>query len=69
MVLESLKHLAAKYMFDLSVCNSNIDKKSAAFLRIFVRTGDMAIIYASQLTKMVTSGKQKILKINPQISP
>lgn len=46
--------MTAKYMFDLSERDSNIDKKSAALLGTFVRTGDLAIISASQLTKTVT---------------
>lgn len=69
---ETFWQMTAKYMFDLSECDSNIDKKSAAFFGIFMRTGDKAIISASKLTKTVTPdiiGKQKNGKINPQISP
>lgn len=54
---ETFWQMTAKYMFDLSERDSNVDKKSAAFFGNFVRTGDLAIISASQL------------KINPQISP
>lgn len=53
-VPETFWQIAAKYMFDLSERDSNIDKKSAAFFGVFVRTGDLAIISASQLTKTVT---------------
>lgn len=56
-VPETFWQMTVKNMFDLSECDSNIDKKSAALFGNFVRTGDLAIISVSQL------------KINPQIFP